>query len=155
MHQNPNVAAGIIFLASELVREKPGLSTLMLGRTNISDGGDDSKDCLEVPNNDNDDNFSEVKQFGAKTKGGIYVSMRMNEESTCLREDAQGKAIGEGSPYDPAMAEATQITTTTSSPDNNCRKSYQTSYDPYHRNPLFAGSENTSLWELRHLKVSE
>lgn len=167
MHQNPNVTAGIIFLVSEVVREKPDLSTLMthlMGPPNSSDesggGGDDQKDCLEVPT---DNDFSEVKQFGAKTKtkGGVYVSMKIESKSNiCLREDAQGKVSGEGSSDDPATAEATQIPTTTSSsnmklPDNNSRTSHQTSYDPYHRNPLYSGSQNTSLWELRQLEVCE
>lgn len=166
MHQNPNIAAGIIFLVSEVVKEKPDLSTLMthlMGRSNTRDrsgGGDNSKDSLEVAADNDDNDFSDFKQFGpeTKTKGGVYVSMRIESKGkrpVCSREDVPGKGSGEVS-SDKAM----QITTTTSSsnielPDNNSKTSHQTSYDPYHRSPQYAGSHNTSLWELRQLEVCE
>ncbi|KAK3862223.1 hypothetical protein Pcinc_031899 [Petrolisthes cinctipes] len=158
MYQNPNVAAGIVFLVSEVVKEKPGLSKLMprmLGCTSDSftgGGVDNSKDCLETLN-DNDNVSSEVSQSitDIKTKGGVYVAMGKREnhlldfDAIQSSEDAKGKVMND--------KDSSNKPVTPDAMDDTSRICHQTSYDPLYRNPLYAGANNTSVWELYHLKT--
>lgn len=124
--QMPPFICGALYLVSEILKAKPDLRSQLddhpdSDEENFVDVGDDS-DVEKFTDADKETEVDAVKEVGAEEAGTVS---------------------GTGAEK-PKAASWVHF-------DNLKGGKQLKTYDPFSRNPLFCGAENTSLWELRKL----
>ncbi|CAH6779625.1 Cebpz [Phodopus roborovskii] len=124
--QMPPFICGALYLVSEILKAKPDLRSqlddhLESDEENFVDVGDDS-DVEKFTDADKETALEEVKEVGAE------------DTVTANSTEAKKSKTASWVHFD-NLKGGKQLKT----------------YDPFSRNPLFCGAENTSLWELRKL----
>ncbi|XP_004686350.1 PREDICTED: CCAAT/enhancer-binding protein zeta [Condylura cristata] len=122
--QMPPFICGALYLVSEILKAKPGL------RSQLDDH----------PESDEEENFIDIK----------------DEEDIEKFTDVDKETDTEKKVEEETMSESTTETKKSESAswvhfDNLQGGKRLNTYDPFSRNPLFCGAENTSLWELKKL----
>ncbi|XP_028713731.1 CCAAT/enhancer-binding protein zeta [Peromyscus leucopus] len=124
--QMPPFICGALYLVSEILKAKPDLRSQLddhpdSDEENFVDVGDDS-DVEKFTDADKETEVDAVKEVGAEDTGTVSVT------------EAEKPKAASWVHFD-NLKGGKQLKT----------------YDPFSRNPLFCGAENTSLWELRKL----
>ncbi|XP_037053926.1 CCAAT/enhancer-binding protein zeta-like [Peromyscus leucopus] len=125
--QMPPFICGALYLVSEILKAKPDLRSQLddhpdSDEENFVDVGDDS-DVEKFTDADKETEVDAVKEVGAEDTGTVSVT------------EAEKPKAASWVHFD-NLKGGKQLKT----------------YDPFSRNPLFCGAENTSLWELRKVK---
>ncbi|XP_059104681.1 CCAAT/enhancer-binding protein zeta [Peromyscus eremicus] len=126
--QMPPFICGALYLVSEILKAKPDLRSQLddhpeSDEENFVDVGDDS-DEEKFTDADKETEIDAVKEVGAEDAGTVSGT-----------EAEKPKAAASWVHLDNLKG----------------GKQLKKTYDPFSRNPLFCGAENTSLWELRKL----
>ncbi|KAM5293143.1 CCAAT/enhancer-binding protein zeta [Ctenodactylus gundi] len=127
--QMPPFICGALYLVSEILKAKPDLR----GQLDDHLESDDEEKFVDVRDDDEDD----LEKFtDADKETEVDTSKQVEIGETVLESDT----------------EATRPKTASWVHVENLKGSKQlNTYDPFSRNPLFCGAENTSLWELKKL----
>ncbi|XP_052602278.1 CCAAT/enhancer-binding protein zeta [Peromyscus californicus insignis] len=125
--QMPPFICGALYLVSEILKAKPDLRSQLddhpeSDEENFVDVGDDS-DVEKFTDADKETEVDAVKEVGAEDAGTVSgtEAEKPKAASWVHLDNLKGG------------------------------KQLKKTYDPFSRNPLFCGAENTSLWELRKL----
>ncbi|KAG7170064.1 CCAAT/enhancer-binding protein zeta-like [Homarus americanus] len=143
---NSHMTCGILYLISEVIKEKPGLKkmTQTLLQTNLNDD-----DGLEV--------FSDAEDIDEIENQEESVE-NINKELTDVTKNYQEKFPSASIEENKVKIDCSEM----SSSKPNIFSSWMhrgpsttalTVYDPYHRNPLYCGAEYSPVWELGYLKA--
>ncbi|XP_012869131.1 PREDICTED: CCAAT/enhancer-binding protein zeta [Dipodomys ordii] len=124
--QMPPFICGALYLVSEILKAKPDL------RSQLDDhlGPDDEEHFVDVE----DDDIEQVTD--ADKESEIDAEKKIETEETLSENNKETKK--------PKTASWVHF-------DNLKGGKQLNTYDPFSRNPLFCGAENTSLWELKKL----
>ncbi|XP_053445774.1 CCAAT/enhancer-binding protein zeta [Nycticebus coucang] len=124
--QMPPFICGALYLVSEILKAKPGL------RSQLDDHpeSDDEEHFIDAKDDDDD-----LEKFTDADKETDTVK-KVETEETVSESDIETKK--------PETASWVHV-------DNLKGGKQLNTYDPFSRNPLFCGAENTSLWELKKL----
>lgn len=127
--QMPPFICGALYLVSEILKAKPGL------RSQLEDHleSDDEENFIDVRDDEDPEAFTDADADANKEKGALK---KVETEETVLESDTETK-----------KAESASWVHF----DNLKGGKRLNTYDPFSRNPLFCGAENTSFWELKKL----
>ncbi|XP_040849010.1 CCAAT/enhancer-binding protein zeta [Ochotona curzoniae] len=123
--QMPPFICGALYLVSEILKVKPGL------RSQLDDhlASDDEENFVDIGDEDDIEKFTDADRKTETVETG-------EPEEAANGSDAE--------PSKPAAASWVHL-------DNLKGGKQLNTYDPFSRNPLFCGAENTNLWELKKL----
>ncbi|XP_045405364.1 CCAAT/enhancer-binding protein zeta [Lemur catta] len=124
--QMPPFICGALYLVSEILKAKPGL------RSQLDDHpeSDDEENFIDARDDEDD-----IEKFTDADKE-IGTVKKAETEETVSESDIETKK--------PKIASWVHV-------DNLKGGKRLNTYDPFSRNPLFCGAENTNLWELKKL----
>ncbi|KAL1783047.1 CCAAT/enhancer-binding protein zeta [Sigmodon hispidus] len=125
--QMPPFICGALYLVSEILKVKPDL------RSQLDDHPEsDEENFVDAANDSDEEKFTDAD-----------------------KEAAVVDSVKEAGSEDPATSSSTEAEKPKTASwvhfDNLKGGKQLKTYDPFSRNPLFCGAENTSLWELRKL----
>ncbi|XP_003795734.1 CCAAT/enhancer-binding protein zeta [Otolemur garnettii] len=123
--QMPPFICGALYLVSEILKAKPGL------RSQLDDHpeSDDEENFIDAKDDDDVEKFTDAD-----------------------KETDRGKTAETGETVSESDVETKKPGTASWVHVDNLKGGKQlNTYDPFSRNPLFCGAENTSLWELKKL----
>ncbi|XP_052042376.1 CCAAT/enhancer-binding protein zeta [Apodemus sylvaticus] len=124
--QMPPFICGALYLVSEIFKAKPDL------RSQLDDHPEsDEENFVDIGDDSDNEKFTDADKETA-TKAVKEVDVKETEPE------------GSAEPEKPKAASWVHL-------DNLKGGKQIKTYDPFSRNPLFCGAENTSLWELRKL----
>ncbi|XP_062934504.1 CCAAT/enhancer-binding protein zeta [Cynocephalus volans] len=123
--QMPPFICGALYLVSEILKTKPGL------RSQLDDHpeSDDEENFVDIGDDEDIEKFTDADKETDTAK-------KVATEETVSESDIEIKK--------PEVASWVHF-------DNLKGGKRLNTYDPFSRNPLFCGAENTSLWELKKL----
>uniref|UniRef100_A0A8C7ACZ8 CCAAT/enhancer-binding protein zeta n=2 Tax=Neovison vison TaxID=452646 RepID=A0A8C7ACZ8_NEOVI len=122
--QMPPFICGALYLVSEILKAKPGL------RSQLDDHPEsDEENFIDIEDDEDTEKFTDADK----------------------ETDPVKKAETEGTGSDSAMETKKSESASWVHFDNLKGGKQLSTYDPFSRNPLFCGAENTSLWELKKL----
>ncbi|XP_008820822.1 CCAAT/enhancer-binding protein zeta [Nannospalax galili] len=124
--QMPPFICGALYLVSEILKAKPDLRSQL----------DDHPDSDEEKFVDVEDDSDKEKFTDADKETEVDTVKKVETEETVSESDKETEK--------PKTASWVHF-------DNLKGGKQLSTYDPFNRNPLFCGAENTSLWELRKL----
>ncbi|XP_054423734.1 CCAAT/enhancer-binding protein zeta isoform X2 [Pteronotus mesoamericanus] len=123
--QMPPFICGALYLVSEILKAKPGL------RSQLEDHleSDDEENFIDVKDDEDIETFTDAdKEKSTVKKVGTEETVSESHAETKKAESASWVHF-----------------------DNLKGGKRLNTYDPFSRNPLFCGAENTSFWELKNL----
>ncbi|XP_012330848.2 CCAAT/enhancer-binding protein zeta [Aotus nancymaae] len=125
--QMPPFICGALYLVSEILKAKPGL------RSQLDDHpeSDDEENFIDANDDEDMEKFTDADKETEMVK-------KLETEKTIPETDTETRK--------PEIASWVHF-------DNLKGGKQLNKYDPFSRNPLFCGAENTSLWELKKLSV--
>nr|KAF6307690.1 CCAAT enhancer binding protein zeta [Myotis myotis] len=121
--QMPPFICGALYLVSEILKAKPGL------RSQLTDHleSDDEENFIDIKDDEDIETFTDAdKETGTVKKAETEETVSENHIETKKSESASWVHF-----------------------DNLKGGKQLNTYDPFSRNPLFCGAENTSFWELK------
>uniref|UniRef100_A0A8D2DCG6 CCAAT/enhancer-binding protein zeta n=1 Tax=Sciurus vulgaris TaxID=55149 RepID=A0A8D2DCG6_SCIVU len=125
--QMPPFICGALYLVSEIFKAKPGLRSQL----NDHPESDDEENFVDIGDDEDIEKFTD-----ADKETEIDTVKKVETEETVPESDTDTKK-----PKIPSWVHF----------DNLKGGKQLKTYDPFSRNPLFCGAENTSLWELKKL----
>ncbi|XP_023603477.1 CCAAT/enhancer-binding protein zeta isoform X2 [Myotis lucifugus] len=123
--QMPPFICGALYLVSEILKAKPGL------RSQLTDHleSDDEENFIDIKDDEDIETFTDAdKETGTVKKAETEETVSKNHMETKKSDSASWVHF-----------------------DNLKGGKQVNTYDPFSRNPLFCGAENTSFWELKKL----
>ncbi|KAK1333151.1 hypothetical protein QTO34_006688 [Cnephaeus nilssonii] len=123
--QMPPFICGALYLVSEILKAKPGL------RSQLTDHpeSDDEENFIDIKDDEDIETFTDAdKETGTMKKVETEETVSKNHMET-------KKSVSASWVHFDNLKGGKQLNT----------------YDPFSRNPLFCGAENTSFWELKKL----
>ncbi|ELK36086.1 PREDICTED: CCAAT/enhancer-binding protein zeta [Myotis davidii] len=123
--QMPPFICGALYLVSEILKAKPGL------RSQLTDHleSDDEENFIDIKDDEDIETFTDAdKETGTVKKAETEETVSKNHMENKKSESASWVHF-----------------------DNLKGGKQLNTYDPFSRNPLFCGAENTSFWELKKL----
>nr|XP_045603961.1 CCAAT/enhancer-binding protein zeta-like [Procambarus clarkii] len=151
-YQSCNMICGILYLISEVVKEKPGLKTMtqMLLRNYLFDCNDDDDDGLEVFSDAEDLNEVESTEEDKESYKNIDKVLTVTEKRN---DDGYISVSGQENAAKSNLVKPSALSSWVHSLNTGPTTSNSAVYDPYHRNPLYCGAEYSPLWELAYLQA--
>ncbi|XP_066863896.1 CCAAT/enhancer-binding protein zeta isoform X2 [Kogia breviceps] len=122
--QMPPFICGALYLVSEILKAKPGL-----------------RSQLDDPPSDEEENFIDI---GDDEETEKFTDA--DKETDTMKKVEMEETVSESHVETKKLESASWVHF-----DNLKGGKQLNTYDPFSRNPLFCGAENTSLWELRKL----
>ncbi|KAI6056120.1 CCAAT/enhancer-binding protein zeta [Marmota monax] len=125
--QMPPFICGALYLVSEIFKAKPGLRSQL----NDHPESDDEENFVDIGDDEDIEKFTDAdKEIEMDTMKKVQTEEAVPESDTDTTK-----------PKTPSWVHF----------DNLKGGKQLKTYDPFSRNPLFCGAENTSLWELKKL----
>ncbi|EPY83862.1 hypothetical protein CB1_000522018 [Camelus ferus] len=123
--QMPPFICGALYLVSEILKAKPGL------RSQLDDH----------PESDDEENFTDIKD---DEEIETFTDADKETETDTVKKVEMEETVSESHVETKKLKSASWVHF-----DNLKGGKQLNTYDPFSRNPLFCGAENTSLWELK------
>ncbi|KAG0727219.1 CCAAT/enhancer-binding protein zeta [Chionoecetes opilio] len=148
-YQGPSVACGVLYLVSEVVKERPSLAhTLSALLRTPSTGHGKVEDDLEA--------FPDVEEVEEDEE----EELSDQEETDIKQEDDEDDKNNditeiktEGDDIKPASSSSWHHLLNVGGAGGGGGGAHRAHYDPHHRSPLYCGAQYSSLWEFGYLKA--
>ncbi|KAM5252014.1 CCAAT/enhancer-binding protein zeta isoform 2-T2 [Hipposideros larvatus] len=125
--QMPPFICGALYLVSEILKAKPGL------RSHLNDHpeSDDEENFIDIKDDEDIENFTDAdKEIETDTVKKVATEETVSDSHVETKKSETASWV-----HFDNLKGGKQLNT----------------YDPFSRNPLFCGAENTSFWELKKL----
>ncbi|XP_076065746.1 nucleolar complex protein 1 isoform X2 [Oratosquilla oratoria] len=145
---SPNVICGVLYLISEVVKEKPSLKSVKEALLQANLQNDDDNDDVECyPDLDADEDDIDEKEE-------VSIQTDKLEKTETENTEEESQTVSE---FDELLKEEKPSTSWVHRANFNVGSVsqvgvHQGTYDPYHRNPLYCGADYSPLWELEQLQ---
>lgn len=151
-YQTPNVACGILYLISEVMKEKPELciKDQPLYQKALDDDDDDGEVYEDVKDEDDDCEVEEKHEIKKEVEDiGNLGNQEMKDQKF---KESSGNLAASPTQTNPNQGGVKSSWVHLPTKGKDVKGTYRTSYDPTHRNPMYCGSEFSPVWELHTLK---
>ncbi|XP_037798952.1 CCAAT/enhancer-binding protein zeta-like [Penaeus monodon] len=153
-YQTSNVACGILYLISEVMKEKPELciKDQPLYQKALDEDDDDDGEVYEDVEDEDDDSAVEEKHKIIKEEEDIGNLGNQEMKGQKFNKENSGNLAAPPTQTNPNQAGVKSSWVHLPTKGKDVKGTYRTSYDPTHRNPMYCGSEFSPVWELHTLK---